>query len=118
MKCTRCKGDMESQTIKFCIPNAIPPMVIENVPAYVCDTCGEEVFTEATSQEFARIRRGDVRNFALRIMKVFDFQKLDDPVIRPEFYSVDAYYSPFLDAFGTGGAFVIAKPSESALPYA
>ena len=82
MRCINCGGTMEHGTTQFCIPSATPPILVENVPALVCDTCGDETFDEATSQGLARVRNGQAQNFTSKVMRVFDFAKLDDPPVR------------------------------------
>lgn len=111
---------MEAQTTKFCVPYTTPPILIENVPAFVCDTCGGEVFEESTSQVFARIRKGQVLNYRTRMLKVFDFEKVDEPVaVQP------SYIFPLLhvyDEFGidsstsaSGGGYILAAPGVGTL---
>ena len=75
MTCTQCGGNMVEREIRFCVCNITPPIIIENVPAYVCATCGVEVFSDATMEVFEQIRDGHVPNTGTVVVSVFDFQR-------------------------------------------
>ncbi len=78
MTCSQCGGNMVEQEVRFCACNVTPPIIIENVPAYVCANCAGEVFSDATMEVFERIRDGYVPNTATYVVNVFDFQRASD----------------------------------------
>jgi len=75
MKCSRCGGEMTERVVKFCSCNAVPPILIENVPALVCGTCGGEVFSDATVEVFEKIRDGAAPRPRIELMRVYDFDR-------------------------------------------
>ena len=79
MKCSRCGGEMEDRTVRFCICTVSPPVMILNVPAQVCRRCGGEVFSDSTIEVFEKIRdrRVPARN---GVMHVFDFIEAMQPM--------------------------------------
>ena len=79
MKCSRCGGDMEARTVRFCICAVSPPVMILNVPAQVCRRCGGEVFSDSTIEAFERIRDGRIPA-RTGIMHVFDFAQAVQPL--------------------------------------
>ena len=66
---------MEAQNVRFCVQNATPPIMVENVPAHVCVRCGGEVFDDATVEVFERIRDGRASMPKMGIVRVFDFDR-------------------------------------------
>ena len=50
MKCVICKhGETQSGTATFTVDKDGATLVIRDVPAQICDNCGEEYFDEATT---------------------------------------------------------------------
>lgn len=77
MICSRCEGQMEAQQVTFCVPAARPqPIIIENVPAMVCDRCGDEVFSDAVTAAFERIRDGGMQPNGQVFSAVYDYKRL------------------------------------------
>ena len=58
--CERCGGDVELRLVRFCVCEANPMIVVENVPAEVCSQCGERSFTGETVDTLDVIRMGGV----------------------------------------------------------
>lgn len=73
MKCHICGNEMKERRVRFCACEAEPPLIIENVPALVCDACGEQVFTSATVAFFERVKAGKVRQTRTDMLRVYDF---------------------------------------------
>jgi len=47
MKCIHCQGQMKRGTTPFHIDRKGCHLVLDNVPAWVCEQCGEAYFEEA-----------------------------------------------------------------------
>lgn len=77
MKCWRCGGDVEERTVRFCVCDVSPVIMIQDVPAQVCKRCGEQVFSDSTTKVFEQIRDG---KFLARsvLMSIFDFKELTE----------------------------------------
>ena len=46
MECYYCKGDLKEGKVPYFIKRKGYQLVIDNVPAYVCQQCGEHLFRE------------------------------------------------------------------------
>ena len=46
MKCTHCQGDMRRGTTPFHIDRKGCHLILDQVPAWVCEQCGESYFEE------------------------------------------------------------------------
>lgn len=58
-KCTLChKGQYLNKHVVFSSRRGDRLVVIEGVPALVCDVCGDRVITEETAREIERIAMG------------------------------------------------------------
>ena len=52
MKCVICKtGDLQSQTVSVNLERQGVLLVVQNVPARVCDSCGERYFEDDVAQQ-------------------------------------------------------------------
>ena len=77
MICSRCGGQMEAQQVTFCVPATRPqPIIIENVPAMVCRRSGDEVFSDAVTATFERVRDGAMQPNGQVYSSVYDYQRL------------------------------------------
>ena len=77
MICSRCGGQMDTQRVTFCVPAARPqPIIIEDVPAMVCRRCGDEVFSDAVTETFERIRDGGMQPNGQVYSSVYEYQRL------------------------------------------
>jgi YgiT-type zinc finger domain-containing protein len=54
-RCPQCAGDMEPGTTTYCTTIDEGVVVIENVPALICDQCGYEGFALDVSVEMQRL---------------------------------------------------------------
>lgn len=62
MKCSLCKrGERKGETVTLTLERGTTTLVIKDVPAHVCDQCGDEVFSEETT-----IRTFDMLKEAVR----------------------------------------------------
>ena len=53
--CSFCKGKLREGTTEFLAPAAGEVIVIKDVPAFVCEPCGEAYYTAATSRKIDAI---------------------------------------------------------------
>jgi YgiT-type zinc finger domain-containing protein len=60
-RCTFCKGRLEERKTEFIARAGGEVVVIKDVPAYVCEQCGEEYYTPAISRKIDGFMR-DVHN--------------------------------------------------------
>jgi YgiT-type zinc finger domain-containing protein len=63
-RCHVCKGDLQPRTIRYTTEYVGRVVVVDNVPALVCDQCGEKLFepnVAARLQELVWGRRGQPR---------------------------------------------------------
>jgi len=71
---------MEDRTVRFCVCDAAPPIMVENVPAEVCRRCGEKYFSDAIVEVFERVRDGRTLPGRNGRILVFDFVELTQPI--------------------------------------
>ena len=50
-RCTFCKGTLQEGTTEFIARIGDAVIVIRDVPAYICDRCGEAYYTVETSRK-------------------------------------------------------------------
>ncbi len=48
MKCLYCKGNLVRKTVSYTATRKGYHLIIDDVPAWVCEQCGEPLFDEAT----------------------------------------------------------------------
>ena len=58
-KCTLChEGVYQDKPVVFSARRGDSLLVVEDVPALVCDTCGDEIFTEKVARGIERAAEG------------------------------------------------------------
>ena len=55
MRCRMCHSDMEEKSITVDLRIGDKLFVVEEVPAKVCNHCGEKVFTPATARKLQNL---------------------------------------------------------------
>lgn len=55
MKCFFCKGEAVATTTKFIVDLGKCVVIVKNVPAMVCQQCGEASFDDDVAQQLERI---------------------------------------------------------------
>jgi YgiT-type zinc finger domain-containing protein len=68
-RCTFCKGKLEKGTTEFIARAGGEVVVIKEVPAYVCEQCGEAYYTPDISRKIDGVMR-DVHKKKLRVRPV------------------------------------------------
>jgi YgiT-type zinc finger domain-containing protein len=56
-RCRFCKGKLREGTTEFLAHAADEVIVIKDVPAFVCEQCGEAYFTAGTSRKIDGVMR-------------------------------------------------------------
>ncbi len=63
-KCSLCKGALHEGKTEFLVRVQNEVIVVRDVPAYICDRCGEAYFTAETSRRIDaimdRVHRGTI----------------------------------------------------------
>jgi hypothetical protein len=93
-KCFRCGGDWEDRLVRFCSCEAQPPLMIENVPARVCASCGTRVFADSTADVFEDIREHRFGQYRMAIMHVFDYEKASKGEPPVEYTTISTHVGP------------------------
>lgn len=55
MKCFFCKGETMETTTKFIVDLGQCVVIVKNVPAHVCQQCGEASFSDEVAQRLEKI---------------------------------------------------------------
>ncbi|MBI5032477.1 MAG: YgiT-type zinc finger protein [Chloroflexi bacterium] len=55
VECPRCRGGMRSAVVKTAIWAGERLYAVEDVPAYVCEACGERLYDEDTTNAIRRL---------------------------------------------------------------
>ena len=84
VNCHYCGGveSVEATTTLFCDYRSATPVIVENVPAYVCELCGDTSFSGETVATLKTIDNGTSRPVGRRSFPVFDFER-PDPKLQP-----------------------------------
>lgn len=55
MECFMCKGELIEKKVNYMVDLEKTIIIIKDVPAKVCDQCGERYFDDETSQNIEKI---------------------------------------------------------------
>lgn len=72
-KCPLCGGKVVEKRIKLDLWIKGKLIVIEGVPADVCDLCGEQAFSPATSKKIDRLLKRAGKPKAEAVVPIFSF---------------------------------------------
>ena len=107
MTCKLCGNSMLAQETSFCACDALPPVKFENVPAHVCEVCGEKVFSREAVERIQQLAESGV-NFRTVGMRIFDYATMDQLVARRGYQIVHSVgLGESLVFSGTTGAVVL-----------
>ena len=81
MTCKLCGNPMREQETSFCACDASPPVRFENVPAHVCEVCGEKVFSGTAVDKIQQLAKTSA-NFRTVGLHVYDYNTADQPAER------------------------------------
>lgn len=73
MNCPHCGREMVERLVVVCACEASPPMKIIDVPALVCDSCGERFYQDNTSRLLVEIKSRRGLPESLEQLHVFRF---------------------------------------------
>lgn len=72
MTCHICNGKMLEAQVTFCACNADPLTKVENVPALVCEDCGERVLSSDVVDALGKVPGSGIR-YHTEPARVYDF---------------------------------------------
>ena len=72
-KCPLCGGKVVSKKVKLDLWTKGKLIVIEDVPADVCDLCGEEAFSPQTSKKIDYLIRIEKKPKSETVVPIFSF---------------------------------------------
>jgi len=73
-KCYFCKGMVSKQKVKVDFRWGEELVVIEDVPAEVCEQCGEKYLDADVYKEMERLAKGRAKPFRYTTVNVFRFE--------------------------------------------
>ena len=75
--CPYCQGQdsVKTEKISVCAIEADEPYVLKNVPARVCNACGDKTFSQQTVQRTERVKNGEVPKAGDVTMPVYDLEQ-------------------------------------------
>lgn len=71
--CIVCGGNLEQQTVNICACERLPAVIVRDVPALVCNRCGEKVLSQDVMDIFALIGRGNSPPPSIEVSHVYDY---------------------------------------------
>ncbi len=71
--CIVCGGNLEQQTVNICACERLPAVIVRNVPALVCNRCGEKILSQDVMDIFAIIGRGNAPLPSIQVSHVYDY---------------------------------------------
>ena len=72
MKCFFCKGQTREETTKFIVDLGTCVVIVKNVPALVCQQCGEASFSDEVAKQLERIVHA-VRNSIITEVAIVEY---------------------------------------------
>lgn len=76
MKCAICGGNVEKKTTKLELWVDGKLLVIEDVPAKVCENCGENYFSAKVSKQIDKLLESKLKALRKLEVPVFSFKAL------------------------------------------
>lgn len=73
MKCHICGGKIVSQKVTFVYDHHGDYLLIENVPAEVCEQCGEKTYSPEVTDELIRLAKKKLKPDKTVQVPVFDY---------------------------------------------
>ena len=67
---------MERRRVRLCAVDLTPPVMVENLPADVCEQCGERVYDNDVLAALAKIRDGLAPGPDLSYLYVYDYDEV------------------------------------------
>jgi len=73
MRCVFCGGILQKETVTFHYEDEETYMLVEHVPAEVCQQCGEKIYTPEVTDTLLRLAKQKVRPIKILQVPVYDF---------------------------------------------
>ena len=74
MRCVFCGGDVVEKNVTFVYENGDQLLVIRDVPAEVCSTCGEKTYSPQITDEIMQFAKQRFEPVKLIQVPVFNFE--------------------------------------------
>lgn len=74
MKCVFCGGSLHRENVTFVHDYGDRLLLIENVPAEVCEQCGEKTYSPEITDEIIKFARQQFKPARTVEVPVFDYQ--------------------------------------------
>jgi YgiT-type zinc finger domain-containing protein len=73
MKCVFCGGKVEKKSVTFSYEEGDKHLIVEHVPAEVCDKCGEKTYSPDVTDELLKFAKKEFKPVKIIRVPVFDF---------------------------------------------
>lgn len=73
MRCVFCGGRVEKRMVTFSYEEEDKHLLVEHIPAEVCDKCGEKTYSPEVVDELLRFAKDKVKPVKVIEVPVFDF---------------------------------------------
>ena len=74
-RCKFCEGNLQEATVNFCVPSGERFILIESVPAMICDLCGEQAVTSEVVMFCEKTRKGLISKSRTDQMDVYTYER-------------------------------------------
>lgn len=61
MKCVFCGGKLEKKKVTFCYDEEDKYLFVENVPADVCNSCGEKTYSPEVTDKLLKYAKKEIK---------------------------------------------------------
>lgn len=75
MKCVFCGGKVERKLVTFSYEDEDKYLLVEHVPAEVCEKCGEKTYSPQVSDELLKFAKDEFKPVKTIKVPVFDFEE-------------------------------------------
>jgi YgiT-type zinc finger domain-containing protein len=73
MKCVFCGGKVEKKLVTFSYDEDDKHLLVEHVPAEICENCGEKTYAPEVADELLRFAKYESKPVKILEVPVFDF---------------------------------------------
>jgi HTH-type transcriptional regulator / antitoxin MqsA len=73
MKCVFCGGKVEKKLVTFSYDEDDKHLLVEHVPAEICENCGEKTYSPEVTDELLRFAKYESKPVKILEVPVFDF---------------------------------------------
>ena len=73
MKCLYCRGQLVQKQVSYAANRKGYHLIIDDVPAWVCEQCGEVTFSRETTEKICRMVHSEAEPIRTVSLNVFAF---------------------------------------------